>query len=320
MPNLNDSLEPDDSAEQQPQTNEVKPPTFVNEYANRVTVKAPKFTENSPVNWFRILESQFFLGGIVTSQTKFYHSLSHLPPDVLDNVSEEVIASEKYEDLREAIISFYTKTKAELFEKLISKSVMTGRPSAYLRNLQQVGTKVGASTDLIRHKFIQSLPTMLGTALAAQKSLTLNDMGKMADELMSIGDQGNSVNNLDLQAGCSSSYPEQGNADINAVDYRQNGFFSQNTYQRDYQNNGYQKNNYQRNYQRSQDIQNNVIPLGLRPFNQTQRPKICRAHLYFAEFARTCKPWCKFPGKRNNCKIQPSSRPSSPSRESQAEN
>ena len=54
----------------------------------------------------------------------------------------------------------------------------------------------------------------------------------------------------------------------------------------------------------------NGIPPGLRPFSADQRPKVCRAHLYFADQARTCKPWCKWPTK-TGCNIRPSSRPGS---------
>ena len=53
------------------------------------------------------------------------------------------------------------------------------------------------------------------------------------------------------------------------------------------------------------------IPTGIKPFFPEQKAKICRAHLYFAEQARTCKPWCRWP-KKQNTKILPSSRPPTP--------
>lgn len=64
--------------------------------------------------------------------------------------------------------------------------------------------------------------------------------------------------------------------------------------------------NYNRNYDRT-------WPAGLRPFNSEQRPKVCRAHLYFAGKAKFCKPWCKWPNK-SSCKMLPNSRPASPTR------
>ena len=50
--------------------------------------------------------------------------------------------------------------------------------------------------------------------------------------------------------------------------------------------------------------QESSIPIGLRPFSPDQRPRVCRGHLYFSENSRTCKPWCRWPNKRN-CTMQP---------------
>ena len=55
------------------------------------------------------------------------------------------------------------------------------------------------------------------------------------------------------------------------------------------------------------------VPISVRPYSHDQRPKICRAHIYFADRARTCKPWCKYPNKSSSLKMNPSSRASSPS-------
>ena len=57
----------------------------------------------------------------------------------------------------------------------------------------------------------------------------------------------------------------------------------------------------------------NGIPVGVRPFYKDQRPNVCRGHLYFADKSRTCKPWCRWPNKKN-VSIQPNSRGSSPAR------
>lgn len=50
----------------------------------------------------------------------------------------------------------------------------------------------------------------------------------------------------------------------------------------------------------------------LLPFYPNQRPRICRSHLYYADRARSCKHWCKYPNKPSNLNILPSSRSSSP--------
>ena len=45
--------------------------------------------------------------------------------------------------------------------------------SSYLRELQGFANKVAAGDDLVRHKFIQSLPPTIAPVIASQKSLTL---------------------------------------------------------------------------------------------------------------------------------------------------
>lgn len=39
--------------------------------------------------------------------------------------------------------------------------------------------------------------------------------------------------------------------------------------------------------------QSNRIPMGLQHFHSNQKPKGCRAHIYYTEQARTCKPLCR---------------------------
>ena len=85
--------------------------------------------------------------------------------DVLDNVPDNILDKENFDELKEAVISFYEKTKPELFAKLISKTPMTGRPSACLSKLQQIASKVRVGDDLVRHQFIQNLPSTIAPAI-----------------------------------------------------------------------------------------------------------------------------------------------------------
>lgn len=55
---------------------------------------------------------------------------------------------------------------------------------------------------------------------------------------------------------------------------------------------------YSKNYQKNTP----QINRGITPFSPDQRPKVCRAHIFFADKARTCRHWCRWPNKAN-CKI-----------------
>ena len=244
--------------------------------AHAVSIKVPAFMDTAANGWFAIIEAQFNLKNITNASTKFYHVLSNLPPDLIAQLSPTLLSNKSYEDLKEAVINIYEKTKPELFARLMNDTKMTGRPSFYLRELMTTASKVGVGDDLVKHRFIQALPAAISPVIAAQSDLTLDQLGNLSDQLMPIL-QKDVCNNVD-------------NRNINNVN---------------------QSNSFTQNQSNSSNNSGQNLPIGLRPFGNTQRPKVCRGHLYFAETSRTCKPWCKWPNKRN-CHMQPNSRSASP--------
>ena len=109
-----------------------------------------------------------------------------MPPDIVAKLSPSILTAQKYDELKEAVQSSYEKTKPELFSKLISETKMTGRPSAYLHELLAIANKVGVGDDLVRHRFKQSLLSTIAPVVAAQQELSLQQIGKLADELMPL--------------------------------------------------------------------------------------------------------------------------------------
>lgn len=235
---------------------------------NLVGIKMPAFMETAASAWFSILEANFHIRSITSEETKFFHLIATLPPEVITKISATVMNAKKYTDAKEIVIAIHEKTKPELFSKLITKTSMTGRPSYYMQELNGIASKVGVGEDLVRHQFIQALPPTISPVLAAQRDLTLTQLGNLADELTPFFQQALHV-----------------------------------------------KSNAQSHHERAspsfQKKDNSKIPIGLRPFNEQQRPRICRGHIYYADKSRTCKPWCRYPNK-TNCTIQPNSRSSSP--------
>ena len=233
-----------------------------------VSFKAPQFLNNNVTAWFTIVEAQFTLSRIVSEETKFLNVIALLPTEVVGNLPRVILAERKFSTLKEVVISNYEKTKPELFDKLISSSVMMGRPSQYLNDIQQTALKVGVGEDLIKHKFIQALPPSIGPIIASQKDLTLTQLGKLSDELLPFAQQ----------------------STINLVPERQ------------------------RNLTRGNSSTNKNQNLSVTHFSSGQLPKVCRSHLYFADKAKFCKPWCKWPNKSPRIPMQPNSRSSSPAR------
>ena len=221
-------------------------------FIHAVSIKPGIFKESAVTGWFLTLEAQFNLNKITNTTTKFYHVLAAVPPELATNLPQDIATSQDYDRLKETIIEIYEQTKPELFEKLISKTTLSGRPSIFLQELNSVAKKVGVGEDLIRHKFVNSLPSNISPVLAAQKTLSLTQLGTLADELMPLlNDQVSSVSVSN--ASYSGSSPRRNNAT-------------------------------QQNFtQRPRSTKNDGgVPYGIRPYRQDQRPKVCKAHLYLS--------------------------------------
>jgi len=214
---------------------------------NAVSIKMPVFMESAASGWFEVLEAQFHLKNIKLEETKFFSVMAALPPDLIMKLPLQLRQAKRFTELKEAVIAIHEKTKPELFSKLISKTTMSGRPSYYLQELNSVASRVGVSEDLVRHQFIQALPPAISPVLAAQRELTLQQLGTLADELSPL------LQNQVMQVSGRST----------------------------------QRSPSPRFSRQSSSSQSSRIPIGLKPFSTDQRPKVCRGHLYFAEKSRT---------------------------------
>jgi len=68
---------------------EANPPEA--KYTGAVSIKPAKFNEAAVEGWFRVLEAQMRIANITQSRTKFYHVISALPADVVNNLSTEIM-------------------------------------------------------------------------------------------------------------------------------------------------------------------------------------------------------------------------------------
>ncbi len=241
------------------------------ETTRQVNIKAPEFMETAVNGWFTILEAQFHLRNVTTSKTKFYTVISSLPAEEVCKLPNTTLASQDYEELKRILIESHEQTKPELLEKLMSATTISGRPSAYLHEMLSVAKRIDIGEDIVRHKFLQALPPEIAPVIASQKDLNPTQLGRLADELMPL---------LNNDKAC----------------FVQRPLSTQNSAQTSY------KGKYS---------QNTSVPLNVRPYRDNQRTKICRAHIYFANEARTCKPWCRWP-KKKDLQMLPSSRPATP--------
>lgn len=235
--------------------------------SQHVSIKAPAFMETCVSGWFQIMEAQFHLANISKDDTKYFHVLASLPPDTVSRLPQYILTTHNYVELKKFVTQLYEQSKTELFDKLMSDTPLTGRPSLYMEELRRTAGKVGVGDDLVRHKFFQSLPQSIAPVLIAQKDLSLDQLSRLADELMPF-------------------------VSANCMTVQSDTRFSKDTSSKSSKTNTH-------------------IPYGVKPFSNDQQPRICRFHIYYAEKAHSCKPWCRWPNK-SNLRILPNSRPASP--------
>ena len=239
-------------------------------------IKVPAFMETAVPGWFTILNAQFALSRITKNKTKFQHTLVALPPDTIDKLDSSVLESEDFSQLKNAVSRLYESSKSELFDRLISKAHtrVTGKPSLFLAELRAIASKVGVGDEIVRHKFLQSVDQAAAAVLAAQKDCPLSQLGQLADDILPFirKSEAYMVRGDDQTPPTRTASPHHHQTSTSDATYPSRG---------------------------------------VQPFSEGQRPKVCRAHLYFGTAARTCRPWCQWPNKPANLKISPNSRPSS---------
>ena len=233
--------------------------------SSAVSIKAPEFLPSNPSIWFTIMEAQFNIASISTPSTKFYHAVANLPVDTVSNIEDSIINSADYDKLKAAVVAYHESTKGELFDTFLQTTPMTGKPSHYLLEMRKIAKKVGANDDLVRHRFTQALPSNLAPIIATQKSLTLDGLGTLADELVPLLRE---YNTSEVRSRSSN---------------HNNGKFSSSS-----------GSNYANRYSKHS--------LTLTPFSDGQRPKVCRCHIFFGNNAKSCRSWCQWPDKAK-CRV-----------------
>lgn len=260
----------------------------VTETVAHVSVRPPPFLHHHAAGWFRILEAQFILARVSVSGTRFNHALSALPADIVAKIPATLLESSDYDGLKTAVLDQFEQSKTEIFNQLTSKAELHGRPSQFLAELQSQAARVGVGPDLVRHRFLQAMPKNLTPVLVAQAEMTLEALGKLADSLRE-------------------HLPE---TEVMAVSTFEAHPRRERRHSRERES---------RNQQFRRDEDRSQGRTAVYSFRPNQRPQVCRAHVFFADRARTCTSWCKFPCDKRRLTVR-SSRSQSRSPSPQQEN
>ncbi|XP_076055470.1 uncharacterized protein LOC143033828 isoform X2 [Oratosquilla oratoria] len=240
-----------------------------------VAVRPPPFDEALPARWFSLLEAQFALANITVPQTKFNHALANLTIPVLNQLDDDVVTPGDYDRLKKALIDVLTRSPPELFDALVHQNnTLYDKPTTFLRELCTIGKQLGVD-DFLRLKFLRAVPSDIRPLLVTHAG-SLDVLARVADILMvhghgNRGISASSVNKPVPRAPRSDSVPvfRSGNPATRVS-------------------------------------ASTTFPLGLTPFYDGQRPRVCRYHLFYGNSARTCKKWCIL--SHTSANVLPSSR------------
>lgn len=139
-----------------------------------------------------MLESQFILAHVTVSSTNFHHVLSNLPHKIINQLSDDIISSSKYEHLKQALLSPFTRSKAELFYSLVNRNkIICDKPSTYLKELRNIGAQLGVGDAFIKLKFLNALPNNIRPLQETyDESTSLEELARVAETLLAYGSSG----------------------------------------------------------------------------------------------------------------------------------
>jgi hypothetical protein len=137
---------------------------------SQVAVQLPPFWAERPAVWFTQAEAQFFLAGIISETTEFYHVISQLDQRYAAEL-EDIITSpptqDPYTTLRTKLVRLLSPTREERIHQIGDR-----KPSQFLRHLRSLVPDV--PDDVLRNIWSSRLPPNVRTILACQHEANLD--------------------------------------------------------------------------------------------------------------------------------------------------
>lgn len=250
--------------------------TLVSAPVHAISMKPPPFYIHNPTVWFRTMESQFQLSNIVSHETRFHHVIAVLPEVIAAKLPDDLPSS--YDDLKREVLAISAKSNYEKMSEAIGQFHLdvNEKPSQLLKRIQHKIRESGlANTDeLVTMRFTDALPSNMKMIVAAVPGST-SDKAQVADTLTGLLQNESAstvgVQNAGTPVAAVSQFPQQ----------RQ------------------QFHQHHQHQSQPPPPQQQLMDRGVAPFYGNQRPRVCRAHIYFGKQARRCTAWCQWPSKGN---------------------
>jgi len=182
------------------QNNENDPRT--SEESNTNSILHPKLTipnyfndENgTPQKWLDFVKLTLTLSGIKSSRTLCSHTLSALPSNVLNEISDQISSLEKdtdpFEKLYNILLNKNKINRRQMLEACLNNTQLgNNKPSDFLRQLKQnleylqPNITNSGSNELLKEFFMRAMPPEIRRILAASNSDTVETLAEIADKI-----------------------------------------------------------------------------------------------------------------------------------------
>ncbi|XP_018375211.1 PREDICTED: uncharacterized protein LOC108768977 [Trachymyrmex cornetzi] len=149
-------------------------------------IRLPTFWKNRPTLWFVQLESQFNTYRVRSDEIKYNAVIRHLDEPTMVTVTdilENPPATDKYKQLKEALIARFTDSKEKQMRTLLMGIELGDKkPSQLLREMKTLAGE-NATEGLLRTLWLQRMPARIHEMLLIFDSATLDKLAECADKL-----------------------------------------------------------------------------------------------------------------------------------------
>lgn len=154
-----------------------------------VQVRLPPFWTKNPRSWFCQVEAQFHLRRISTQLSRYYHVVSHLPIELVDELDDVLSLpppEDAYDNLKATILRRTSESEGSRLRQLLTTEELGDRrPTQLLHRMRQLigGRSLDTHDSLLRELFIQRLPPGMRMILASAAEMSLDKLAEMADKI-----------------------------------------------------------------------------------------------------------------------------------------
>jgi hypothetical protein len=152
------------------------------------SVKLPPFWPNNPAAWFRSVEAQFVVKGVMAAADKYYLVLAALNESQVErihNILDEEPGEAGYQKIKDALLSMHTLTLFQMVDQIANMEPLGGRkPTGLLDAMAKYRPK--EDHHFFSYFFLQRLPREIRVLLARDCSKDIQALAEKVDELMAL--------------------------------------------------------------------------------------------------------------------------------------